>query len=41
MSLFLKLAYLFFIGSVLGWVIELLFRRFISSKNPERKWINP
>ena len=41
MSLFLKLAYLFFIGSLLGWVIELLFRRFISSKNPERKWINP
>ena len=41
MSLFLKLAYLFFIGSVLGWVIELLFRRFISRKNPERKWINP
>ena len=41
MSLFLKLAYLFFIGSILGWVIELLFRRFISSKNPERKWINP
>ncbi|MBR3403029.1 MAG: putative ABC transporter permease [Parasporobacterium sp.] len=41
MSLFLKLTYLFFIGAVLGWVIELLFRRFISSKNPERKWINP
>ena len=41
MSLFLKLAYLFFIGSLLGWVIELLFRRFISSKNPEHKWINP
>lgn len=41
MSLFLKLAYLFFIGAVLGWVIELIFRRFFSSKNPERKWINP
>lgn len=41
MSLFLKLAFLFFIGSVSGWVMELLFRRFFSSSNPERKWINP
>ena len=41
MDLFLTLAFLFFIGSVSGWVIELLFRRFISSANPERKWINP
>lgn len=41
MSLFLTLAFLFFIGSVSGWIMELLFRRFISSANPERKWINP
>lgn len=41
MNLLLCLAYLFFIGSVLGWVLELLFRRFISAANPERKWINP
>lgn len=41
MNLFLILAFLFFIGSVTGWVLELLFRRFISSSNPERKWINP
>lgn len=41
MGLFLTLACLFFVGSVAGWVIELLFRRFISSSNPERKWINP
>lgn len=41
MSIFLKLAYLFFIGAVSGWVIELLFRRFVSMENPERKWINP
>ena len=41
MSLFLKLAFLFFIGSVAGWGIEVLFRRFISRANPERKWINP
>ncbi len=41
MGLFLTLAFLFFIGSLTGWVIELLFRRFISTANPERKWINP
>lgn len=37
----LALAYLFFCGSLLGWVIELFFRRFFSKANPERKWINP
>lgn len=41
MNLWLTLAFLFFVGSVLGWVLELLFRRFISASNPERKWINP
>ena len=30
--------FIFFIGSVFGWVLELLFRRFHS---PEKKWINP
>jgi len=41
MSMFLILAYLFFIGSVLGWVLELFFRKFFSSANPEHRWINP
>lgn len=41
MGIFLTLAFLFFIGSVFGWVLELFFRRFISAANPERKWINP
>ncbi len=41
MGLFLTLAFLFFIGSVFGWVLELFFRRFFSKANPERKWINP
>ncbi len=41
MNLALALVFLFFIGSVAGWVIELIFRRFFSSANPERKWINP
>lgn len=39
--MFLRLAFLFFIGSVTGWVLELFFRRFLSKSNPERKWINP
>lgn len=37
MKYFFDLALLFLIGSVLGWCIELLFRRFVSSK----RWINP
>lgn len=41
MSLFLRLAYLFFLGSLFGWVLELLFRKFFSSSNPEHRWINP
>lgn len=41
MNWFLSLAFLFFIGSVAGWILELFFRRFFSSANPERKWINP
>ncbi|MCR5514667.1 MAG: putative ABC transporter permease [Bacilli bacterium] len=28
---------LFVVGSLIGWVIELLFRRFVSQK----KWVNP
>ena len=41
MNLSLTLAFLFFLGSVLGWVLELFFRRFLSRNNPERKWVNP
>ena len=41
MGILLELAFLFFIGSVLGWGLEVLFRRFLSRANPERKWINP
>ncbi len=38
MEKFLIYTYLFFLGSVLGWVLELLFRN-LQSHN--RKWINP
>ncbi len=41
MNLFIILAFLFYIGSSLGWVLELFYRRFFSSQNPERKWVNP
>jgi len=41
MSLFLVLAFLFFIGSVFGWGLECFYRRFFSGNNPSRKWINP
>lgn len=35
--MFLTLAFLFFIGSILGWVLELFFRRIVS----KGEWINP
>lgn len=37
----LVLAFLFYMGSLLGWVLEVFFRRFFSRNNPDRKWINP
>lgn len=40
-SMFLTLAYLFFLGSLFGWVLELFFRKFFSAANPKHKWINP
>lgn len=41
MNILLIFAFLFFIGSCIGWVLELFFRKFISLNNPTRKWINP
>ncbi len=35
------LLFIFFIGSVFGWCLELVFRRFFSGNNPEHRWINP
>lgn len=37
MTTFLEYAFLFFIGSVGGWILELLFRRFFSA----HRWVNP
>lgn len=38
MDIFLTLACLFFVGSVLGWVLELLYRNLT---HQSKKWINP
>lgn len=38
---FLEFAFLFMVGSMLGWCLELVYRRFFSKNNPEHKWINP
>lgn len=39
MNLFLIIAFLFFCGSLTGWGLEVIYRRYFS--NPEKKWINP
>ncbi|MCR4787114.1 MAG: putative ABC transporter permease [Lachnospiraceae bacterium] len=40
-SVFMILIFIFGFGSSTGWILEVFFRRFISTNNPERKWINP
>lgn len=41
MNILLILAFLFFMGSLIGWNLELLFRKCFSLSNPEHKWVNP
>ena len=41
LNVWLVIAFLFATGAILGWCLEVLFRKFISKKNPERKWLNP
>ena len=40
-NIILVMSFIFFIGSSIGWVLEVFYRRFFSDANPERKWINP
>lgn len=40
MSEALILAFLFFMGCIVGWGIEVIFRRF-KKENVSRKWVNP
>lgn len=37
MGYFLLFAFLFMLGCSFGWVLEVFYRRFISSSNPERR----
>ena len=41
MNVFLIYAFLFFMGSLLGWCLEVLFRHWFSKSNPQHRWINP
>ena len=41
MNMFLILAFLFAVGSAIGWTLELFYRKFFDPTNKERKWINP
>jgi uncharacterized membrane protein len=41
MITFIKTAFMFAAGSMLGWFIELIYRRFFDPTNPERRWLNP
>ena len=40
MTFFLMIAFLFFIGALVGWGIEVIYRRF-KIDNIDREWINP
>lgn len=41
MNIFLIYAFLFFVGSLFGWCLELVYRHWFSKANPEHRWINP
>lgn len=41
MSVFLIYAFVFFAGSIMGWLIELVFRRFFTENRKKKKWVNP
>ncbi len=41
MSIFLVYAFIFFCGSLIGWIIELIFRTFFAKENKSHKLINP
>lgn len=41
LTLFLIIAFLFAVGAIAGWCIEVIFRKFFSKANPERRWLNP
>ncbi len=39
---FVIVAFLFFVGSMIGWVLELFYRKFFErTQNPQKRWVNP
>lgn len=38
---FIQTAYLFALGSMIGWILEFFYRKFFDPVNVERKWLNP
>lgn len=41
MTVLLLICFLFLIGSMFGWVLEVFYRRFWARENVNKKWINP
>ncbi len=41
MLVFLVLTFLFFAGSLIGWGLEVFWRKFFDEANPEHRWVNP
>lgn len=41
LNIVLVYAFMFFTGSLAGWWLELIFRRFFSKNNVDKHWINP
>ena len=41
MLVFLVLTFLFFAGSLIGWGLEVFWRKFFDGANPEHRWVNP
>lgn len=39
---FVVISFLFFVGSILGWILELFYRKFFERvQNPNARWVNP
>ena len=41
MDFLIKISCVFAVGCSFGWILEVIFRRFFSGNNKERRWINP
>ena len=41
MTQFLVLTFLFYAGSIIGWGLEVFWRKFFAGDNPNHRWVNP